>query len=326
MKSLPGSRAEVVLNKEIALPLYQRSSDGFFCLSQACKELNKEPIAFLKSARSTTTFTSYGKSNAVLPKVNLTSLVKNYPELIWIERSPYVIESGIWLSQVFIPGFLEWSNCSAIEPARDNWELPLTYSNPLCLYELPDAESGGSKEVWIRESDDFVEINGVLDLGRKSVDKVLASQRFIAVLEQTLDQLGLEADYEALNDQSVHYSERLRKVYGCLYDVQIIEGKQTVWLHPKVALALNGDRDLFTVVFDAIERKKRKEPCYITHISDWNCKASPKNSATLTGLRYPGCQVQLYDGERLMLKVKHPNSYWQYAISLKTGVKRSNNW
>ena len=118
------------------------------------------------------------------------------------------------------------------------------------------------------------------------------------------------------------YSLRLRQVYAELYEVQIIENKETVWLHPLLALELSEQTSyykacLYSALQDSLKRNQNQY--YITQISDFGAQAKMLPELELALFRYKGCQVSLIDTPGLLaLDVRHPQSYWQYLIDLKT--------
>lgn len=86
---------------------YQRRKDNFFCLSQACKDLNQCANKFLASALSKATFTRL-KPSVQSNSYSISALLKAYPQLIMRDCSAGKTRT-IWLSPKFAESFIKWT-------------------------------------------------------------------------------------------------------------------------------------------------------------------------------------------------------------------------
>ena len=108
---------------------------------------------------------------------------------------------------MFIPSFYEWSGIT--KPSQEHQtkqqELEFSYSEPIAHYQFAHPEGAKNIDIYIRESDRFVSLRSAIELGRRSAEKLLASHQFIKLLEKVKDILGLNLNYEPLNNSDIPF-------------------------------------------------------------------------------------------------------------------------
>lgn len=323
-------RSQIHLNQDSQTRVYQRSSDSFFCLSQACLDIKENPISFLKSPGIDILFLSKSQHKIPIKRITVAELVRKHPDLIYYDRSCRKIESGVWLHELFLPSFQAWSQ----KIKTKNWDRTIEnynrfdyiYQVPASYYEFRRVSlTEANRIVAIRESDGFVKASSLNRVEKREFYKLFTQRSFITTLEAARDSLSLELDYSILNEQSIAYSERVYRLYKSLYDRTRIEGEDVFWLHPKLAQLFDSSFELRAAIADWFERTNCSSKCYIVEIGNAESRASEEGK--MSAFRLAECKTTLYDAiDAILLKIIHTESRWQFVLDLsklKIYVSRS---
>lgn len=317
---------KIQINTEFEQPVYQRESDKFFCLSQACFDIGQYPSKFLNYPGINILFLRYGKHKPKDVQMQVKKLAENYPDLIYYDRSSRKIESGIWLHKLFLPYFEEWCQ----NRKKQNWDKYLGETSIIDrIYEVPVYSYAylmpslveKVRQIWIREADGFIRGDSLQNFSVKNFTKLFNQRSFITTLETAVEKLGLKLDYDLLNEQSLVTNERIYRLYQPLYDYQIIEGEHTIWLHPELAMLLDRSYQIPRAIHDWEQRTVKHidtPACYITQIHSHHLTADKFAKADeLASFRVTDCLIELYDAEDLIgLKITHDQSHWQFFLCL----------
>lgn len=313
-------RGDIALIDLKEISYYQRS-DGFFCLSDACRQVNKKPLDFLRQVDAVLIFLSSSARSFGEIKLTLNLLLNYYPELIQRERCSGS-ESGIWLHPSFIDSFQRWSQkmivegwhlfCDESVPKENMLSMPFSISSfliskPKCV-----------RRIVVREADGFIWSSDLYN-APQDIKAILTELKFISALSEVARRRHL-SPAQTFSSEGLSPSELVYRQYQSLLDLSYTRKHTWLWVDPQVALLYDAnDTQLQSVINDWHQRQKHPNRLAITQLSAGNFSRSATTSPILEFQGFNNC-LSIYETEsQIFLKVTQKSYRWQFMLDLLNG-------